>query len=59
MFGPGMTTLGWVVGIFLSLVMAALFLLLFSCLASLIYLAFLIEMLLLVPIVAIAHALLR
>ena len=29
-FGPGMTTLGWVVGIFLSLVMAALFLLLFS-----------------------------
>ncbi len=58
-FGPGMTTLGWVVGIFLSLVMAALFLLLFSCLASLIYLAFLIEMLLLVPIVGIAHALLR
>jgi hypothetical protein len=48
-----------VVGILLLAVMALLFLALFGCLASLIYLAILFEALLLVPIVAIAHALLR
>ena len=46
-------------GILVTAVIAVLFLALFGCLASLIYLAILFEALLLVPIVAIAHALLR
>jgi Zn-dependent protease with chaperone function len=58
-FHPALKALGWVVGILLLAVMALLFLALFGCLASLIYLAILFEALLLVPIVAIAHALLR
>jgi len=58
-FNPALKALGWVVGILLMAVMALLFLALLGCLASLIYLAILFEALLLVPIVAIAHALLR
>jgi hypothetical protein len=58
-FNPALKVLGWVVGILLMAVIAVLFVALFGCLASLIYLAILFEALLLVPIVAIAHALLR
>ena len=58
-FNPALRAFGWVVGILLLVVFGLLFLALLGCLASLIYLTFLIEMLLLVPIVAIAHALLR
>jgi Zn-dependent protease with chaperone function len=58
-FHSALKALGWVVGILLMAVMALLFLALLGCLASLIYLAILFEALLLVPIVAIAHALLR
>jgi Zn-dependent protease with chaperone function len=58
-FNPALKAFGWVVGILLLVVFGLLFLALFGCLASLIYLAFLFEMLLLVPIVGIAHALLR
>ena len=56
---PALKALGWVVGILLTAVVAVLFVALFGCLASLIYLAILFEALLLVPLVAIAHALLR
>jgi Zn-dependent protease with chaperone function len=58
-FNPALKALGWVVGILLMAVMALLFLALLGCLASLIYLAILFEALLLIPIVAIAHGLLR
>src|SRR5262245_56182980 len=58
-FNPALKALGWVVGILLMAVIGVLFLALFGCLASLIYLAILFEALLLVPIVAVAHALLR
>jgi Zn-dependent protease with chaperone function len=58
-YNPALKALGWVVGILLTVVIAVLFVALFGCLASLIYLAILFEALLLVPLVAIAHALLR
>ena len=58
-YNPALKALGWVVGILLTAVIAVLFVALFGCLASLIYLAILFEALLLVPLVAIAHALLR
>jgi Zn-dependent protease with chaperone function len=58
-FNPALKALGWVVGILGMVVIGVLFLALFGCLASLIYLAILFEALLLVPIVAVAHALLR
>jgi Zn-dependent protease with chaperone function len=58
-FNPATRTFGWVVGIVMMAIMGVLFLCLFGCLAGFIYLAFLFEMMLLVPIVAIAHALLR
>ena len=58
-FNPALKALGWVVGILGMAVIGVLFLALFGCLASLIYLAILFEALLLVPIVAVAHALLR
>jgi len=58
-YNPALKALGWVVGILLTAVIAVLFVALFGCLASLIYLAILFEALLLVPLVAMAHALLR
>ena len=58
-YNPALKALGWVVGILLTAVVAVLFVALFGCLASLIYLAILFEALLLVPLVAMAHALLR
>ncbi len=58
-YNPALKALGWVVGILLTAVIAVLLVALFGCLASLIYLAILFEALLLVPLVAIAHALLR
>jgi Zn-dependent protease with chaperone function len=58
-FNPATRTFGWVVGILMMVIMGVLFLCLFGCLAGFIYLAFLFEMMLLVPIVAVTHALLR
>ena len=58
-FNAAAKTVAWVFGILLTAIIGVLFLCLFGCLAGFIYLAFLFEMMLLVPIVAIAHALLR
>ena len=50
---------GWVIGVPLVLLIAALFLALLGCVATFVYMALLFEMALVAPVVLVAHALLR
>ena len=49
----------WIVGVILMAILAVLFLMILACLAALIYIALLFELLLLAPIVLGVHALMR
>lgn len=58
-WSPLVIAAGWVVGLVLVAIILVLFLLIFACLAGLIYLALLFELALLAPPVILVHVLLR